>query len=121
MSKLTILLPFLDEVEAALDRDDDNTIADLKAAAAAYREKAAKLAEPCPSSIYAGPGHQSRHECIRETERPHHHHRSRLYGYEWSDCQAEKVSWSDQPQTFTDIVDRSPGECGRHDDEGRSY
>ena len=72
----------------------------------------------CPKSIMAGPGHQSRHECNRDTPKSHHHHRSRLYGYEWSDCHETPVPWSDDPQVFTSYFDKPPGECEDHDDSG---
>jgi len=73
----------------------------------------------CPKSIMAGPGHQSRHQCDRDTPEPHHHHWSRLYGYAWSDCQEQAVTWSEDKQVFTGFFDDPPGQCEKHNDGER--
>jgi hypothetical protein len=104
-SPLTI---FLDAVEAALDRDDDQTIADIVAAKAAYT---AAMNTPCDHWLYSGPGHQSGWPCERKGD---HHDHLDDQGRWWSSCQANEGP--NRQITFTDFFDRPPGACDGHPD-----
>lgn len=64
----------------------------------------------CPSFVYAGPGHQSRHEC--EIHRPHPidgGHEDRLY--EWEGTSVEEVV-DGRRRLVSNAKYRGDGRCG---------
>ncbi len=75
------------------------------------------MSDQCTATIHAGPGHQSEHECVLEGK--HHDHASgHPHNYEWSDCRAVKVMWSDKLVAYSGYFNESPGWCeGGHEGE----
>ena len=66
------------------------------------------MSDPCLAVINHGPGHQSTTRC-GETGK-HHQHRAVLSPrvFEWCDCHAVEVDWSDTAQVFTGFFDENP-------------